>query len=175
MPPVVKSFDFPGALGFVLAHEGGFVNDPVDPGGATNFGITQRTYDAWRWRDVRKITPEEVREIYESRYWEDAKCASIATTHPRVAVAHFDAAVNCGVWQANKFLQKAVGVVADGKIGPVTMKHLRGALEDEILSAMIMHRERFYHEIVSRKPPLGKFLKGWLARLTSLRKNLGIA
>lgn len=174
MPPVVKSFDFEGALGFTLVHEGGYVNDPDDPGGATNFGITQKTYDAWRWRDVRKITPEEVAAIYESRYWHDGKCDLIADIHPRVAVAHFDACVNTGVAQAAKFLQRVVGVAADGYIGPLTLRALRGSLEDQVLAAMLLQRERFYHDLVDKRPVLKKFLKGWLARVNSLRKALGV-
>lgn len=171
-PPKAPTFDY--ALDFVLRHEGGYVNDPDDPGGATNYGITQSTYESYLWRDVRHITQEEVRDIYESRYWHDGRCDAIHAVAPRVAMAHLDACVNTGIIQAARFLQRAVGVAADGHVGPVTLRAIEARLEPDILGSMLLHRERFYHDLVSKRPALKKFLKGWLLRLSHLRTALGL-
>jgi lysozyme family protein len=103
---------FDHALTFVLKWEGGYVNHPQDPGGATNLGITQRTYDAWRQaqglapRDVRQITREEAAQIYRQRYWEPLK---LQDANPALQLAAFDAAVNHGVGQALTFLARCEG------------------------------------------------------------------
>ncbi|HEX6053459.1 MAG TPA: glycosyl hydrolase 108 family protein, partial [Gemmatimonadaceae bacterium] len=86
-------------LAFILDREGGYVNDPADPGGATNFGVTQAVFSAWLAkaglppRPVRDITRDEVRAIYERNYWRDGKCEEIHETHPMLALAHMDACV----------------------------------------------------------------------------------
>lgn len=94
---------FARALTRVLRYEGGYSDHPDDPGGATNQGITQRTYDAWRDRhgverqSVKHITPQEVEGIYHANYWLKAGCDQLP---PAVAAATFDAAVHSGVTQA---------------------------------------------------------------------------
>src|SRR5690625_3510700 len=150
---------FEAALPTILRHEGGYVDHPQDPGGATNYGITQTTYDGWRgvprvasrplrlitqepgcpptcgippptcdgWRGVprvgsrpvRLITQEEVRAIYLERYWRPARCADLP---PRLRLPHFDCGVNCGVAQAAKILQRALGVADDGIIWQLTLR-----------------------------------------------------
>ena len=120
--------NFLRALPIILQSEGGYVNHPADPGGATNQGVTQRVYDAWRSnggqqkRSVREITPEEVEAIYREQYWDQAKCDKMPWP---LSLMHFDAAVNHGVTRANKLLQKALGVTADGVIGNVTLAAIR--------------------------------------------------
>lgn len=97
------------ALAFVLRWEGGFVDHPQDPGGATNMGITQATYDAWRrsrglpTRSVREIAREEVETIYRTRYWEPLP-ARYAEKDLALALALFDYAVNSGLGAARKAL-----------------------------------------------------------------------
>lgn len=103
---------FERALAFVLAHEGAYAAHPSDPGGATNRGITQATYDAWRdqhgqaRRSVAKCTMEETRAIYHARYW-------LATAGdqraPALALCTFDAAVHSGVPRALKWAAGAGG------------------------------------------------------------------
>ncbi len=99
---------FKKALQFVLNREGGFVNNPKDPGGATNKGITQNTYNAWLKkngrpaRDVRTITDAEVKAIYYNNYWLAAGCHKMT---PKFAVVCFDTAVNMGVGRVKPFLE----------------------------------------------------------------------
>ena len=101
------------ALAFVLRWEGGFVDHPQDPGGATNMGITQAVYDAWRrsrglpTRSVREIPREEVEAIYRERYWEPL-AARYAERNPALALALFDCSVNSGLGRAREALA-AVG------------------------------------------------------------------
>ncbi len=105
---------FETALAFVLRWEGGYSDHPQDPGGATNYGITQRTYDAWRKRQglptrpVREISMEEVQAIYRDRYWKPLP-ARYAEKDPALALALFDFAVNSGVGTARRALREAGG------------------------------------------------------------------
>lgn len=103
---------FETALKFTLAREGGFVNHPKDPGGATNLGITQATYNAHRKanglgaKSVAEITHEEARRIYYEGYWIPAGCEELPSP---LDVAHFDAAVNHGVGNAKILLSRSKG------------------------------------------------------------------
>lgn len=104
--------EFERALAFVLRWEGGYSDHPDDPGGATNYGITQATYDVWRrsnglpTRPVREISMDEVRAIYRTRYWEPIRGDELP---PPLALATFDLAVNSGVGLARKALREAGG------------------------------------------------------------------
>lgn len=101
---------FNQALHFVLNQEGGFVNDPDDKGGATNKGITQGTYDAYRKahnkpvQTVKNITDSEVSDIYYNNYWMKAGCDKMT---PIFAVISFDTAVNMGIGRVKEFMQAA--------------------------------------------------------------------
>jgi lysozyme family protein len=116
---------FDKALAQTLGFEGGWSNVPGDRGGATNYGITQRTYDAWRVttgqpaQSVDLIADEEVRAIYLADYWTPCRCEDLPEL---LALAVFDMAVNSGVNNARFTLQKALGVKPDGVIGPVTIE-----------------------------------------------------
>lgn len=160
---------FERALKFVLKQEGGFVDHPSDPGGPTNFGITQRVYDEFRKRSVRFIEPQEVESIYRRSYWTPARCDSLPT---RLALVHFDSAVNCGVKQAAKFLQRAAGVRDDGVIGPVTLQSAKSQDENGLIDRYILERRKFYHSLSVTKPELAVFLKGWLKRLDELANEV---
>lgn len=100
---------FDRALSFVLLWEGGYSNHPDDPGGATNRGITQSTYNRWRKsknlpeQDVRNITDDEVKAIYYEWYW---KPLQVDDANPALAIIAFDSAVNHGVNQAKQWLQE---------------------------------------------------------------------
>lgn len=116
--------NFAASLAAVLKSEGGKVDDPRDPGGKTNQGITQATFNAWlsshgsQQRDVFTITPDEVSAIYKSRYWDAVDADNLPAG---VDYATFDFAVNSGPAKAAMTLQGIVGVAEDGKIGPVTL------------------------------------------------------
>lgn len=118
---------FEAALDHVLRYEGGEVHDPADPGGHTNYGITQRTLDGQRWKhpnmglpkSVSDLDSEHVRFIYHVGYWDVCKCSQLPAA---VAILTFDAAVNQGTRDAALFLQRAAGATEDGKIGPLTIQ-----------------------------------------------------
>ena len=168
---------FADALAFVLRWEGGYVNHPNDPGGATNKGVTQKVYDTWRARQgqavqgVAQITDAEVHAIYEVSYWLASKCQLLASP---LDLAQFDTAVNMGVGRAVKFLQQAVGATPDGNFGPGTQQCLANCDTGDTLVAYCATREAFYRDLVIRNPKLGVFLKGWLNRLNALRKQIGL-
>lgn len=162
-------------LKFVLAREGGFVDDPKDRGGRTNKGITQSTYDEWcdltkRQRgDVKDIPDEQVAAIYHRRYWLASKCDTLP---PPVDLLVFDAAVNHGPSRAIKLLQDALRVPSDGDFGPRTER----AMQDQMVAGKLRdvvdyyraHRIAFYQRIVERDPSQKRFLNGWLNRISAL-------
>ena len=165
---------------YILKVEGGFVDNPKDPGGRTKFGITAATLalararlkDAGLPEDVINLTKEQALEIYEKFYWKPAGCDHI----PRpVDLALFDGCVNCGVRQGVKFLQEALNMLGedlsvDGIFGQKTMhaawEHALPATK--ILSALLWQRARYYNDIVARNPDRRVFLHGWLNRLARL-------
>lgn len=162
----------------VLEFEGGYVNDPVDPGGATNKGVTQKTYDNYRRkrglpvRDVREILFNEVEEIYYS-YYTGASCDRIEKSHPLTATVHFDFAINAGIVQANKTLQRACGArPIDGKLGRISFNSISKVPDRQLYKAYVEERIKFYNNLVKRRPALNKFLRGWLRRTEHLRKIL---
>jgi lysozyme family protein len=168
--------DFEKALKFTLKWEGGYVNNPADKGGATNKGITQRTYDAYRkdkklpLRSVRSIINAEVEDIYFSRYWLPAQCDELPTP---LSTSVFDTAVNYGVARALKFLQQAMGVKQDGRWGEPDRAALKQAdartLAVQICDLRIARRYARVKEDQTQKV----FLKGWLNRDNALRKLVG--
>src|SRR5690606_8907906 len=114
--------NFQQALEKVLKHEGGFVNHPADPGGATNKGITIKVYQQFKKgatvADLKKITDAEVSAIYRKNYWDAVKADQLPSG---LDYAVFDFAVNSGPSRAAKCLQETLGVTVDGKIGPRTL------------------------------------------------------
>lgn len=163
---------FMQALPVTLRFEGGWSNHESDPGGATMKGVTQAVYDAWRRESglpnqpVRGITDDEVEAIYWSRYWTPAKCEALPWP---ASLCHFDAAVNHGIAGANKILQRAVGVAADGKIGPQTMGAVAALPTPVLVGRMLWERMAYYERIMLGKPSLRVFALGWLSRVNALR------
>ena len=175
---------FAWALAWILEREGGYVNDPNDHGGATNFGITQRTYDAWRKKhnqdsqDVRLIGQDEVAAIYREEFWNRVWGDQIAVVSPKMALCVFDAAVQSPPGVAERTFQRVVRTEADGKMGKVTLacyRLRRMSLGDELLLEAYLDRRRgFYAAIVARDPSQAKFSKGWRNRRNALRQTVGL-
>lgn len=157
---------FDSALPFILKEEGGYVNDPKDSGGATNRGIIQRTYDAYREakghekRAVRYLTKAETTEIY-SEIWEACKADQLPTG---LNLVHFDFSVNAGNRQAAKILQRAAEVEDDGIIGPVTLAKVKTLNVEDLIINYSELRRQFYRGLATARPKDLKFLKGWLLR-----------
>lgn len=161
---------FARALAHVLEMEGGYSDDPYDPGGPTNLGITLKTYAEWKRvaltdanratlkAELKRISPEAVRDIYLARYWTPANCSELAAP---LAFFHFDAAVNHGVVGAMRLLQRAVGTDVDGEIGPNTRAAIaRLAIEDALQRYAEVRRARY-----RALPHFWRFGRGWLARV----------
>lgn len=167
--------DFEEALGIILHVEGGYVNDPDDRGGATNMGVTQATYDAYRQskgylkNDVRDITSEEVATIYKERYWD----AVGADTLPwPVSLVLFDMAVNHGPTSAKKLMQNVLQVTPDGIVGSVTRGAALASQPDSLANEMLWSRIEKYRRLAQGNQQ--KFLPGWLWRVRHLRQSAGL-
>lgn len=176
-PQVAQKTPFQKALMFTLGWEGGYVNHPSDPGGATNKGITQSTYSRWRQKnnypiqEVSKITDAEVQTIYLQEYWTASRADQMCEP---LAIVHFDTAVNFGVGGAGEFLQEAIGFKGsdvDGMIGPVTMAKLKNGKDNKTTAMRIIEGRIAWRDYYTNKHPDQKvFLRGWLNRDFALKR-----
>ena len=153
----ISSFD--DAVVVILRHEGGYVNDPNDPGGETNFGICKRSYPN---EDIRNLTEARAKEIYRRDYWDKCKCDQLPEA---VRLLVFDAAVNQGVGAAVKMLQKAVSTMEDGIIGPNTLAKVRAAKNLPVTYAA----ERAMRYASNKN--LNLYGRGWFRRLFSVARE----
>ena len=156
--------DFQKSMKFVLDAEGGYTNDPADPGGETNYGIDKRSHADV---DIKALTVEQATDIYFTEYWVRFNCEQFAWP---LNCVYFDSCVNTGNKQSNKLLQRAVGTEADGVLGPKTLGVINSKRADTVANATIDQRQRFYETLAQNKPTLKKFLKGWTNRNNNLRK-----
>lgn len=146
----------------MLHHEGGFVNHPDDPGGATNLGVTKRVYQEYLGRHVsmsemKALTVEDVEPLYRQRYWDACKCDDLPGG---VDWAVFDWAVNGGTGRAAKHLQEAIGVKVDGAIGPMTLGAATKADPAKTVQDIHDIRQAYYES----RSHWDKFGKGWTRR-----------
>ena len=152
------------AIPLILKHEGGYVNHPKDPGGATNKGVTQATYDNWRARSglakqsVRKITDAEVAEIYRVQYWDKIGGDDLPAG---VDYAVFDFAVNSGPARAARYLQKCVGAARDGLVGNETISKAAELDEVDLIADLCRERLKFVRGLKTYKT----FGRGWERRI----------
>ena len=153
---------FKWIIKFVLDAEGGYTNDPADPGGETNYGIDKRSHADV---DIKALTVEQATDIYFAEYWIKYKCDAYAAPLGEV---YFDCCVNNGAKQANKFLQRAVGVEADGIIGPKTLAAIQSKDSYTTALEVVKQRQNFYVLISENRSSLKKFLKGWTNRNNNL-------
>lgn len=138
--------DFKRSLEFTLKWEQGYVNDPDDPGGETKWGISKKSYPHL---DIKNLSEQEAINIYLKDYWFEAHCETVS--YPMNLVV-FDSAVNCGVYNARKWLSEA-----------------------ETPEELIEMRKSYYINLAMRKPAMSKFLRGWLNRIQDLQKVVSIA
>jgi lysozyme family protein len=166
---------FQTCLAFVLKAEGGYCNNKNDPGGATNKGVTQRVYDAYRTRHglplqtVANIADSEVSDIYKSEYWAPTFCDQLPVG---VDLCVFDFAVNAGDSRSEKVLQQALGVTVDGQIGPQTIVAAQAADARALAARMLDVRSTYYRQLVTAHPLEEEFLDGWLNRVAALRATI---
>lgn len=161
--------DFSHSLELLLATEGGYVNNPHDPGGATNKGIIQRVYDAYRRMkslpptSVRNITPADVADIYKLQYWDAVRGDAIPAG---IDYCLFDESANSGPVKSIIDLQTALKVKADGQFGIVTFQALQSVVDRVALINRICDlRLSFLHRLRTWR----FFGRGWTARVSRVR------
>ena len=161
--------NFEECLALVLKHEGGFVNNPQDPGGMTNLGVTKVTYEGYVNRHVdeaemRSLTPDLVAPLYKKMYWDRIKGDDLPVG---VDYCLFDLAVNSGVGKAGKLLQMALDLPADGIIGPMTLRALEGRDPEEIVEQICQERLA----VLKSLKLWGVFGKGWGRRVAEVEQH----
>jgi len=159
--------NFEKCFQLVLEHEGGFVNNPKDPGGPTNLGVTQRNWEVYLNRSVtetemRALTPDNVKSFYKELYWDRIKGDQLPAG---IDYAAFDLAVNSGVYKAARYLQQIAGVADDGIIGPKSMEAILACDPEQTVDALCDMRLDF----LKRLPTFGTFGKGWSHRVAEVK------
>jgi lysozyme family protein len=161
--------NFDKCLALMLAHEGGFVNHPQDPGGMTNLGVTKRVWEEWVGHEVdekqmRVLTPETVAPLYKRKYWDACRSDDLVSGVDYVV---FDVAVNSGAGRAIKFLQSCVGVDADGGFGPRTLDAVKVAEQDPERLIELYSAKRL--EFLQSLKTFETFGKGWSRRVAEVK------
>lgn len=155
---------------FTIGAEGKYTNDSSDPGGETNYGICKRDYPNL---DIKNLTIDQVKEIYYKNYWIPANCDKLVSMNfSFTAMVVFDSAINCGTSTARKFIQRVLGVVDDGIIGPMTLGKIMLYKDQDLCIKVIEERKNYYNYIINRNSKLEKFREGWNNRLDNLRRFL---
>ena len=170
---------FKKAFDFILRVEGGKVDNPNDPGGRTNLGITQRTFSQWLNNtglpnaDVFDILREEAYPIYHDLYWREGQCNRLP--YP-LSIYHFDGYVNLLPGDAGRVLQRALKfrapeLVVDGVVGPITIKTANNLEHDlAVRNEYLWERIRLYIRKVKANEKKLEFLPSWMWRLDKLRE-----
>jgi len=148
---------FDQAFDVLIKHEGGYVDHPSDPGGRTNYGISQRAYPS---EDIRNMTLERAKQIYRRDYWDACRCDELRGD---IGFHVFDAAVNSGVRRASLWLQAAAGATPDGKIGPQTIAAANAMDPSDVVRMISGIRLRFMTDL-STWPSFGR---GWTRRIAN--------
>ena len=148
----------------LISHEGGYVFNPHDPGGETKFGISKRSYPHL---DIHSLTLADAKTIYRRDFWDRAQCDKM---HPDLAFDLFDGAVNSGIGQAIRWLQRAVGVADDGVVGPLTLASINRENDTSAIRARYNgHRLDF----MTRLSTWDVFGKGWARRIAFNLQSVG--
>lgn len=173
---------FDSCIDKVLGVEGGYVNDPNDSGGETNWGITVAVARAFGYTgSMRMMTREQAKTIYRQRYWDSLKLDDVYALSQDIAHELFDTSVNLGVDAAGRFLQRALNVLnrgaamypdvtVDGRVGPMTIAALREYLRQRgktgevvMMRALNSLQGSFYIELAERRAKDEAFVFGWLS------------
>lgn len=171
--------DFYRAIDVVLRHEGGWVDDPDDPGGETNFGISMKFIREQGLRAddlgladfspgaLKKLTVEKAKHLYEHFFWNPLALEWV--NDQTIATKIFDCAVNCGAKRASMLAQQAAivcgqWVVVDGVLGPKSFGAINACGRAAYLGAYAEEMAGYYRALVERRPALRKFLRNWLSR-----------
>lgn len=157
--------NFDTAFATLLGHEGGFSDHAADPGGATRYGVTEAVAREAGYRgDMRELPLDLAKKIYRDRYWDAVKAEELP---PAVRYAVFDAAVNSGTGQAALWLQRALGVTADGVIGPKTLAAASQVNAEALRMRVLAQRLKF----MAKLPNWPAFSRGWANRIADLMET----
>ena len=160
--------NYDAALQHVLKSEGLWSDNPADPGGATMKGITLSVYREWKrnphisTEELMVIPDEEVYNLYKELYWNKVQGDYLPAG---VDYAVFDSAVNMGVGRAAKLIQEAVGVTADGVLGPASVSAIQKTDPKELIEKFSQLKENFYRSL-GTFPTFGV---GWLRRVAEVK------
>jgi lysozyme family protein len=174
--------DFKKAHKFVARWEGGYVDNPSDPGGATNYGISLRFLQAQGTEvgdldgdgvvdinDIRNMTSQKAADIMEDCFWYPLGLDDVP---PKCALVIYDTAVNMGTTTAKRLVQQVLGVQVDGIWGRHTWGKLMTCHDQNTALALINLRRGRYHSLARNNPRFKVFLKGWLNRLSALEREV---
>jgi lysozyme family protein len=158
--------NFEQCFAFVLKNEGGYVDDPRDPGGATNLGCTKAAWEQYVGHavtkdNIRELGPNDVMPLYKTKYWDAVRGDDLPAG---VDYAVFDFAINSGPFRATKTLQSILGVSIDGQIGPETINALELHNPRDI-STQVCEARLAYLQSLSN---YGIFGKGWSRRVSEV-------
>jgi lysozyme family protein len=154
--------NFDQAFDALLKHEGGYSDHAADPGGKTRYGITEAVAREVGYRgEMRELPLELAKRIYRERYWDAVKADQLPST---VRYLVFDAAVNSGVGQAARWLQRAVKVKDDGVIGPMTLMAVKQSNPEALARRVLAQRLRFMSGLANWPA----FSRGWARRIADL-------
>lgn len=157
--------NFDTAFDLLLGHEGGYSDHAADPGGKTRYGITEAVAREVGYKgDMRELPLDLAKRIYLERYWRPVRADDLP---PGVRYAVFDAAVNSGPAQATRWLQRALGVTADGVIGPKTLTAAYAQDTNALRLRMLSQRLRFMASL----PNWPAFSRGWARRIADLMET----
>lgn len=160
---------------FIHEKEGGFVDDPDDAGGATNMGVTLKTYAAYCKRKgyprptverLKNLSEAKWQDIMRTMYWD--VIAGDRIQSQSVALAIYDWAVHSGTSVAIKHVQRILGVQADGIVGPLTLAAINSASPLPLFGQIKQDRIKFFGTLIIQRPKNRKFLNGWLNRVNSI-------
>jgi lysozyme family protein len=177
---------------FVFDHEGGYCNDPGDPGGPTKYGVSLRWHTGQGMdvtgdgkidvEDIKALTPDDAKKLFKVYFWDYLKLDSFPG---KTGMVMFDTAVNTGCSQSVKFLQRSLNfldfpeLTVDGLIGKrtlMTISGVTGSGDDSLALRILVERENFYRNLAAKpatnEADYKKFLNGWLNRIADLRKLL---
>ena len=164
----MASENYDKCLETILHHEGGYVNHPKDPGGETNLGVTKRVYEAWvmendlSQKDMKDLLVEDVAPIYKKNYWDRVKGDDLPGG---LDLCVFDFGVNAGTGRSAKYLQTLIGTVADGGIGPNTLKKVAEYVDEHGIEATIKNFQKARQEYYESLSTFDTFGKGWTRRV----------
>lgn len=149
------SVKFLTAINRVLSHEGGYVNNPKDPGGETQWGISKRSYPNV---SIKELTRNQAIAIYYRDFWIKAHCEELSDG---AGYQLMDSAVNSGIAQSIRFMQRAAGVADDGVYGPITLGAIRKMTETDFIMLFLAERLEF----MTKLSTWSTFGRGWARRI----------